>query len=721
MLKREPRNDEGPSRNAPCASALGRDAGSQGRMTEVQPAVPAFTDSVLMTAQRQEIRRLGTGPGRDETASRGQAASQLPAASTVDGSARMTMQRRAMQALGTGPRDAGTQPVQFVKIQPYGKKLADYSSPGTFARMQDLGDATLPEGKPVVRPGDELPRLEKRELRRWSKRFKTRKAENEARSQDQQPASSDLPPSRHDLRTTTSQVPSVAPDETRLRRDQSPSRHPRPSIQQDPPKISLDQDRSSGDRRSGRQVKSSKRQQPPKSAYVPSTASSDRQPGRQLEESKWQDPPKSNRNPSTSSSHRQPGRQFEPSKWQDPPKSNRNPSTPSSHRQPGRQLESSTRQDPPKPSLDQTPLPGDQPAEPSGLSTAKSDPPVKSTYVPPHLRNRQTALPGQDQQAAPRGQEAVDIERVYEGDKRKMHSYAVIFGFDDEDDEPRVLLARKSLINEYHTEDGVRVPQDVEMRAPGQLGLPGGSSREFHLHRDAEHNLDIPSLAMASGADEALAETGINVRSDAFSPLGYAYENAARTKKNFKFEKNARTHAFFQYKGKLSELALRANQLLANKGAADDEVSSVVVARLSEAMLLMEASETNARDQAKQLDGEDAEKRFIGDGVDWHKAPLSALGEARKQIPRPEKLESNKAPDALKALGLSAQPDSDKPPLAEIGDEAKQEDLAKTTSNESTAPVKKALESSLAAAAEQIQDLTSKLPPTDQDTSSTTD
>jgi len=216
-----------------------------------------------------------------------------------------------------------------------------------------------------------------------------------------------------------------------------------------------------------------------------------------------------------------------------------------------------------------------------------------------------------------------------------------------------VLLAEKSIVNRHTTQEGVRQPQEVEMRAPGQLGLPGGQSRKLRGYRLAKQPLpdpqdepDLGRLAIESGADEALAETGINVRSKAFERLGFTY---ARDSKEDAFE-NERTHAYFLYQGRISELAQRANEVLSVKGAADDEVSRLLVVPLSHAVSLMKQTFASAKKQGHGLD-EYSQKRFVGDGFDWHAEALGELSRerhARREEDRPPPRPLAQFPDAVK-------------------------------------------------------------------------
>jgi hypothetical protein len=265
-----------------------------------------------------------------------------------------------------------------------------------------------------------------------------------------------------------------------------------------------------------------------------------------------------------------------------------------------------------------------------------------------------------------------------EQDERNVQSYAVITGFDGDDPEPKVLLARKSVVNRHTTKEGKREAQESEMRAPGQLGLPGGKSRDLGGYKllekpQAEEEPGIAPLAVESGADEALAETGINVRSDGFDTLGYTY---ARDEDKDVI-KGERTHAFFVYKGQISELAQRANEVLASLGTADNEVSELVVAPLSSAMKMMEQARQDAEEQARQIEQPKDRARFIGDGVDWHEGPLNALQDLKLSgagRPEPPKLQA--FPDAVKWIGAT-----DETPLPQQLMPPERKDVATTSTS----------------------------------------
>lgn len=245
---------------------------------------------------------------------------------------------------------------------------------------------------------------------------------------------------------------------------------------------------------------------------------------------------------------------------------------------------------------------------------------------------------------------------------RSIQSYGIVYGYDSaEDVEPKVMLSRKGLINRYTTEDGKRVAQTpaVEMESPMQWGLPGGASRpleDYGLLKEAVPDAAeggrkglIRKLAAESGADELLAETGINVRSKAFSTTGTVYANDDRRKE--------RTHAAFRYQGRVSDLVQQSNALLAAQGTADNEVSQVTAVPLSEAYALMQASFGQADGLVAGHEGlrsnSKAKDRFAGYGFDWHAAPLLALLEALKKQEKPKDFSGlDDHPDALKGIGL---------------------------------------------------------------------
>lgn len=161
----------------------------------------------------------------------------------------------------------------------------------------------------------------------------------------------------------------------------------------------------------------------------------------------------------------------------------------------------------------------------------------------------------------------------------------------------RVMLSRKGLINRYTRKEGVQVnqPDPTEMRGAMQWGLPGGASLPLESYGvsgpvpdegPAGAQVALRRLARDSGADELLAETGVNVRSKAFLPRSTTYAND----KGSEAGDGERTHAAFQYQGKISELVQQANALVALNGTADNETSQLAAVPLSVAFKIMQGS-----------------------------------------------------------------------------------------------------------------------------------
>jgi 8-oxo-dGTP pyrophosphatase MutT (NUDIX family) len=171
----------------------------------------------------------------------------------------------------------------------------------------------------------------------------------------------------------------------------------------------------------------------------------------------------------------------------------------------------------------------------------------------------------------------------------------------------KVIVAQRGWVNAFTAQDGERVPQrpaPVEMRGPGQVGLPGGKAAD-------------PRNLVASAADEALAEAGINVRNGRFVPFEPIVERDST---------GHRAHVMFHYQGDIDELAARSDAVVRGGMTADNELSAVRALTPAQAREDMSTLHAAASRQARDshMAKTDA-KRFVGAGQDWHDRPLQAL------------------------------------------------------------------------------------------------
>lgn len=205
--------------------------------------------------------------------------------------------------------------------------------------------------------------------------------------------------------------------------------------------------------------------------------------------------------------------------------------------------------------------------------------------------------------------------------------YPMIWGH-DRDGVGKVIVAQRGWVNEFTAQDGERVaqqPAPVEMRGPGQIGLPGGKAVN-------------PRNLVASAADEALAETGINVRNGRFTPFEPIEAND-RT--------GHRAHVLFHYQGDIEQLAARSDAVVRGRSTADNELSAVRALTPKQAWDDM----SNSYRDAKKIQGaKRLVKRFSGDGQDWHQGPLDVLSRLMSQG-RPA-IESPRAASAASPAAL---------------------------------------------------------------------
>lgn len=265
--------------------------------------------------------------------------------------------------------------------------------------------------------------------------------------------------------------------------------------------------------------------------------------------------------------------------------------------------------------------------------TAFSNPATFERMRPPDLEDR--PLPPRDYgltrpemdnwmgHAAERSKAAPAPRMPREAETEPSQAYPVIYGRDSKG-MSKLLVTRKTVINAFTTNSGEHVAQNpvTEMRGAGQYALPGGKARN-----DA-------SLA-TSAADEALAETGVNVRNASFRVTDVVRNDSGG---------QLRSHTFFQYSGDIDQLAARANAVLHAGRTADNEVESVHAMTREAAIKSMGESHAYASSQAGQARLNKWEgKRLIGDGQDWHVTALESPAAQQALAQEPQRAEPTPA------------------------------------------------------------------------------
>ncbi len=226
----------------------------------------------------------------------------------------------------------------------------------------------------------------------------------------------------------------------------------------------------------------------------------------------------------------------------------------------------------------------------------------------------------------------------------------MIFGHDD-DGAVKVLVGRKTVLNAFTTESGIQIPQKplTEVKGAGQFALPGGRARP-----EAD--------AATSAADEALAETGINVRSASFAVSSTSSDGTAK-------KGDQRSHTFFRYRGNIDQLAARANAVIRAGRTADNEVESVHALDPQTARTYMQESFNQAKQTAKEVGlDKEASKRFTDYGQDWHFGAMDAVVQNVKPrtepaVPRPRSNSVLALPPAASASAtVHESPSASSPP-----------------------------------------------------------
>ncbi|TBR41714.1 hypothetical protein CBF23_008880 [Marinomonas agarivorans] len=179
-------------------------------------------------------------------------------------------------------------------------------------------------------------------------------------------------------------------------------------------------------------------------------------------------------------------------------------------------------------------------------------------------------------------------------------AYGVICGWSN--GKNKLILAKKTLINNWTTNDGVRKPQvpiegvGVEMRGPLTLGLPGGN-----VPKDS----DFTNIACS----ELLAEAAVNVANNNFKLL----DTKIQSDKGYRY-----SHTYFLYKGDIDELAKRMNGAIQSGYTADNEICMVKSIPLDEVSNTLKTLSTNNADTLKPVPNKSTLLRWIGSGNDWH-------------------------------------------------------------------------------------------------------